>query len=141
VTGVLVAAGPHGPAVDVPAELHLRAPLPGLPGHDEYVLTALDESGVLFSLRSEPDDAGAVRLFVVAPGPFFPDYVPAISAEVRASIGARMGDAVPLVVVHPADGGSAPTANLLAPLVVDLASGNAVQTVLDGDWPLRAPLG
>ena len=138
---VLVAAGPHGPAVALPATLHLSAPLPGLPGHDEYTLTALDEIGLLFSMRSEPDDELAVRLFVIAPGPFFPDYTPAITADVRASIGADMGNAVPLVVVRPADGDLPPTANLLAPLVVDLTSGNAVQTVLDGDWPLRAPLG
>ena len=140
-SAVLVAAGPHGPAVDLPATLHLRAPLPGLPGHDEYMLTPLDEIGVLFSLRSEPADERSVRRFVVAPGPFFPDYTPAITSEVRASIGASMGNAVPLVVVHPADGDQPPTANLLAPLVIDSSSGNAVQTVLDGDWPLRAPLG
>ena len=140
-TAVLVAAGPHGPSVDLPSSLHMRSPLPGLPDHDEYTLTSLDDIGVLFALRSEPADERSVRLFVVAPGPFFPDYTPAITSEVRASIGASMGNAVPLVVVHPADGDHPPTANLLAPLVVDLTSGNAVQTVLDGDWPLRAPLG
>ena len=125
----------------LPEHLHLTTPMPGLAGYEDFTLTPLDDAGVLFSLRSEPDGARPVRLFVVAPDAFFPDYDPAIDGAVLASIGAERDRAVRLVVVRPADGAEPPTANLLAPLVLDPASGAAVQTVLSEDWPLRAPLG
>jgi flagellar assembly factor FliW len=43
-----------------------------------------------------------------------------------------------LVVTTIADDGRA--ANLMAPILVHRASGRAAQVILDGDWPLRAPL-
>ncbi|WP_291799641.1 flagellar assembly protein FliW [Cellulomonas sp.] len=129
------------PTPALPRALHLVDPLPGLPGHSEFSLTPLDDIGVLFALRSLPDDAQSIRLFVVTPGAFFPDYAPDVRPHVRASIGAGDGSVATLVVVSPSADGSAPTANLLAPLVLDPVTGQAVQTVLDGDLPLRAPLG
>ncbi len=135
---VAIARGPQ--QVDVPDELHLRSPMPGLAGYEDFTLTPLDDAGVLFSLRSEPEGARPLRLFVVAPAPFFPDYAPAIDADVLRRIGADDGEAVRLVVVRPSDDGAPPTANLLAPLVVDPRTGAAIQTVLTEDWPLRAPL-
>lgn len=117
---------------DVPAVLELLEPLPGLPGRTSYRLEALDDTGVLFALRSQ-GDAPPVRLFVVDPATHFPDYAP----ELDDADGQR----AVLVVVHPSTDGGAPTANLLAPLVVEVGTGRTVQTVLDGDWPLRAPIG
>jgi flagellar assembly factor FliW len=128
-------------ATAMPPALHLAAPLPGLPAYDEFSLTVLDEIGVLFALRSLPETAGSVRLFVVTPEAFFADYAPSIRSEVLAGIGVSDGPFATLVVVCPGEGGRPPTANLLAPLVLDPVTGRAVQTVLDGDWPLRAPLG
>jgi flagellar assembly factor FliW len=125
----------------LPEHLHLRTPMPGLAGYADFTLTPLDDAGVLYALRSEPDGARPVRLFVVDPEAFFPGYAPAIDAEVLASLGTDQQHAVRLVVVRPAAGSEPPTANLLAPLVLDPASGQAVQTVLTEDWPLRAPLG
>lgn len=125
----------------LPPVLALRSPMPGLAGYQEFALSALDETGVLFALRSEPADARPVRLFVVDPVAFFPDYAPTVDAEVLADLGAPADRTVLLVVVRPAQDGEPPTANLLAPLVVDPATGAAVQTVLTEDWPLRAPLG
>lgn len=139
---VRTASGP----VAVPATLTLVAPLPGLPVHETLVLDALDEQGALFSLRSTDDDAAPLRLFVVAPDAFVAGYTPDVSAtaaRLREGLDVEpdLGHAL-LVVVHPAGPTHAqPTANLLAPLVVDRATGRAVQVVLDGDWPLRAPLG
>lgn len=129
--------------VHVPTTLHLREPLPGLAGHTEFEVTSLDDIGVLHAIRSEPTAPGTapVRLFVVVPHPFFPDYAPTIAPETVAAVGGRADRLVLLVVVHPADGSHPATANLLAPLVVDPATGAAVQTVVDEDWPLRAPLG
>ncbi|AEE44799.1 flagellar assembly protein FliW [Cellulomonas fimi] len=138
-TTVPVAVG--GDVLDVPSELHLVAPLPGLPGRTRYVLDALDEAGVLFALRSAGDDeARDVRLFVVSPTLYFPDYHPRTDASVLGD-GTDPADVVVLVVVHPGSDDAAPTANLLAPVLVDRARGTAVQCVLDEDWPLRAPVG
>ena len=124
----------------LPEHLHLQAPMPGLAGYVDFTLTPLDDAGVLYALRSEPEDARPVRLFVVDPAVFFPRYAPALDADVLAALGTDPAHAVRLVVVRPAEGGEPPTANLLAPLVVDPVSGAAVQTVLTEDWPLRAPL-
>jgi flagellar assembly factor FliW len=62
---------------------------------------------------------------------------PAYAAEVRATAGDGAGAV--LAIVTPRAG--ATTANLLAPLVVDLASGAARQLVLEGSaWSTRHPL-
>ncbi len=125
----------------LPEHLHLRTPMPGLAGYEDFTLTPLDDAGVLYALRSEPDGARPVRLFVIDPDAFFPDYAPTIDGDVLSTLGTDRDHAVRLVVVRPAEGVEPPTANLLAPLVLDPASGAAVQTVLTEDWPLRAPLG
>ncbi|MFI2753191.1 flagellar assembly protein FliW [Cellulomonas sp. P22] len=137
---VQVAAGPRGVASDLPATLHLRTPLAGLPGHEEFSLSALDDSGVLFALRSASAGMAPVRLFVIAPGLFFPDYAPLLDPAVEAALGSTDSALVPLVIVHPADGDQPMTANLLAPLLVDPVTGSTAQVVLEADWPLRAPI-
>lgn len=141
---VSTATGPR----QVPAVLRFADPLPGLPGRTEYALDALDDEGLLFALRSAPDAAAPrVRLFVVSPGLFFPDYAPSIPTDALDGVRGRpsagpAADPVLLSVVHPGEAdGEHPTANLLAPLVVNPSNGRAVQTVLDEDLPLRAPLG
>jgi flagellar assembly factor FliW len=136
-------AGTGTTVVDVPALLELASPLPGLPGHAHYALEPLDETGVLFALRSTPtDEADApVRLFVVSPVAHFPDYAPTIDVG-ALSWDADAAHTAVLAVVHPGRGPQdGPTVNLLAPLVIDTVSGRAAQVVLDGDWPLRAPVG
>ena len=121
--------------------VHPITPLPGLPDHLEYNLDGLDDEGTLFALRSETDPN--VRLFVVRPEVFFADYAPTVGAATRETLGLGADDeALLLVVVHPGDDDRPTTANLLAPVVLNVATGAAAQVVLsDGDWPLRAPLG
>ena len=135
-------ATPGGPR-DVPATLRVAGGLPGLPGHDEYALAALDDTGVLFALRSAPSDGRPVRLFAVEPHAFFPGYAPELPADALEALDIAAGTApVLLAVVHPADDDrDRPTANLLAPLVVDPDDGRTAQVLLEGDHPLRAPLG
>jgi flagellar assembly factor FliW len=135
--GALVVSTPTG-ASDVPAHLDLVEPLPGLPGRTSYDLQALDDLGVLFTIRSNPLDGPQIRLFLVSPHVFFPTYSPKIPDGTLPVA----GEQVLFVVVHPADDeGEVPTANLLAPLVVDPVTGHAAQVVLDDDLPLRAPVG
>jgi len=120
----------------VPEIEFIQAP-PGMMDLRTYGLHQLDEDGLLFAMRSveHPD----VRLFLVPPQVYFPQYAPRIDAESRLSLG--LGDDLPfvLVVVHPGGEGNAPTANLLAPIVINTSTGSALQVVLDSDeWPLRA---
>ena len=121
-----------------PTIVHPVAPLPGLPGHLDYALEGLDDDGVLYAMRSLADPA--VRLFVVRPEVFFDGYTPAVEADTREALSLADDDApLVLVVVHPGDEESPSTANLLAPVMINPATGAAAQVVLDG-WPLRAPL-
>lgn len=134
---------PDGPR-DVPSTLRLVAELPGLPGHSEFALEALDDEGVLFALRSTPQGPRPVRLFVVAPHVFFADYAPALDEDVVQALDPQADGADPvlLAVVHPADDDRTHhSVNLLAPVVVEPQHGRARQVVLDADLPLRAPLG
>jgi len=122
-----------------PTMIHPVTPLPGLPGHLEYSLDGLDDTGMLYALRSLADPA--VRLFVVRPEAFFEGYNPDVDTETRAALALAEGDdPLLLVVVHPGGEGTPTTANLLAPVMVNPGTGAAAQVVLDG-WPLRAPLG
>ncbi|MCL2090328.1 MAG: flagellar assembly protein FliW [Micrococcales bacterium] len=135
----LAVATPSGSRA-VPTHLDLVEPLPGLPGRTAYDLQALDDLGVLFSIRSNPLDGPQIRLFLVSPYVFFPSYAPTIPTDALGEVGSD--DEVLFVVVRPADTeGEVPTANLLAPLVVDPTTGRCAQVVLDGDHPLRAPVG
>ena len=136
---LVAAASPTGAAREVPEQLEFTEPPPGLRGLRRFVLTALDDAGYLFALRST--DEPGVRLFVVPPRAYFPEYEPDLAPATGAVVGASSGDVTLLVVVHPGEGGEPPTANLLAPVVVNAATGAAVQVVLDdGRWPLRAAL-
>lgn len=137
---VMVAVDPSGSSVQpVPETLEFVASPPGMLALRRFSLDSLDETGALFALRST--EQSQVRLFVVPPRVYVPDYAPAIDAGTRAALGLTDGDPVLLVVVHPGVDGHPPTANLLAPVAVNPATGAALQVVLEEDWPLRAPLG
>lgn len=126
-------------ARQLPDHLLFVTPPPGMMTLRSFSLDALDDTGALFAMRSTEDDG--VRLFVVPPRVYVPEYAPAIDAGTRAAL--ELGDDLPvlLVVVHPGKDGAPPTANLLAPVAVNPRTGAALQVVLDEDWPLRAPLG
>src|SRR5690606_984864 len=88
---VLVAVGPIGPgqpAREVQDVLDFTTPPPGMLGLASFQLAALDESGLLFTLRSTTEPG--VRLFAVAPQSYFPDYAPLLDDATRASLG--LGD-------------------------------------------------
>jgi flagellar assembly factor FliW len=123
---------------DIPV-IDLVAPMPGFPDHQRFALVRLDEAGVLCSLQSVEDPQ--LRFLVVPPSAFFPDYSPVIDDATVTSLGIRSAeDALVLVVVNPGDDAGTATANLLAPVVVNLATRQGGQVVLDEDLPIRAPL-
>jgi len=122
-------------SIPLPERLLFLAPPPGMVGLERFTLAPLDEAGLLFALRS--DDDPSVRLFVIPPVPYFPDYAPDLGRDTRETLG---DDVVLLTVVSPGADGDPHTVNLLAPVVV-APDGRALQVVLEGDaWPLRAPL-
>ncbi|MBI1758572.1 MAG: flagellar assembly protein FliW [Actinobacteria bacterium] len=115
-------------------------PIPGFPGHRRFLLTIVDERGLLYALRSVDDPE--LRFLVIAPAPFFPDYAPELDPATLVSLGvsdpARL---LVLLVVTVADVAAGATANLFAPIVVDQQTRRAVQVVLSGtELPIRAPL-
>ncbi len=123
---------------DIPV-IEMVAPMPGFPDHQRFALVQLDDAGVLCSLQSVEDPD--LRFLVVPPAVFFPDYAPVLDDPTAASLGITSSDdAMVLLVVNPGDEAGAPTANLLAPVVVNRATRQGGQVVLDEDLPIRAPL-
>jgi flagellar assembly factor FliW len=125
--------------VELPS-LDFVAPFPGFPGQSRFALVSLDESGVLYELRSL-DDAG-LRFLVVPPAPFFPEYSPELDDITAAALSLTDAEqALLLIVINPGADAAGTTANLLAPIVINTETRQAAQVVLAGaDLPVRAPL-
>jgi flagellar assembly factor FliW len=119
----------------------LTEPLPGFPGHRDYVLVAADATGLLRWLQAI--DPQGPRFLVVPPAPFVPEYAPRLPAVALTELGlgaAAEAELFCLVTVPDGDVAAA-TANLRAPLVVNPATGRARQIVLtEGGHPIRHPL-
>ena len=124
----------------LPSQIAFATPIPGFEAERDFTVSALDDHGVLYALRSAVTPG--LRFVVAAPGRFFPDYAPALTPSDVSALGVDDGDEVlVLVVVTVTNGIADATANLLAPIVIAADRGTAVQLVLpDTDLPLRAPL-
>jgi len=120
--------------------IELVSDLPGFPGLRRFVLVQLDDNGLLFDFRSleNPD----IRFVVVPSVAFFPDYAPEIDEISALQLGiSTPDDAWLLLIVTVGTNREDSTANLRAPLVVNLTTRAATQVVLaDDNHPLRAPL-
>jgi flagellar assembly factor FliW len=129
-----------GPVLAVTA-LALVEPMPGFPGFRDYALVAADGQGLVRWLQAV--DPEGPRFLVVPAAAFFPDYAPALPRAVHAELGlddAERPDLYCIVTVPGGDVGAA-TANLRAPLAVNVGHGVARQVVLpDGHHPIRRPL-
>ena len=119
--------------------IEMVEPMPGFPDRRRFALVRLDENGVLSSLSSVEDPS--LRFLVVPPQVFFPDYAPEIDDATATALGIeRAEDVLLLVVVNPGDSAGSATANLLAPVLVNVVTRQGGQVVLDEDLPIRAPL-
>ncbi|MGQ0632583.1 MAG: flagellar assembly protein FliW [Sporichthyaceae bacterium] len=142
----MVIARPEVPAPRVAPEgelplLEFVTPLAGFSAHRRFVLAELEPAGgPLHALRSVEDPA--LRFLVVPPGLFFPDYVPEISDADAQQLGLTdASDALLLVIVTSGATVAEATANLLAPVVVNVANRRAAQVmVADAAMPLQALL-
>jgi flagellar assembly factor FliW len=125
---------------DQTAVLEFVTPPPGFPGWSRGELVKLDDAGLLYALRDV--DASDLRLLVAPPWPFFPDYEPEIDDDSVAALGlADAADTAVFVVVNPGEDVSGATANLRAPIVVNVRTNRAAQVVLaDAELPVQAAL-
>ncbi|NJC21203.1 flagellar assembly factor FliW [Arthrobacter pigmenti] len=118
--------------------LRFTSPPPGLAPLVDFSLRAIDGAEGLYSLEST-EQAG-VRLFVLDASRYFTGYEPAVPLADRAGLGLEEADE-PTVFVVANPGGDGTTVNLMAPILVNPATGAATQVILDGgQWPMRAPL-
>ena len=71
---------------------------------------------------------------------YLPAYQPAIPAANTAALDLPAADPLTfLVVANPGEGGT--TVKLMAPILVNPATGRCTQVILDrGEWPVRAEL-
>lgn len=111
-------------------------PIPGFPGLEQFEFSAIDDQGVLYSLRSSDDPT--LRFILTPAFTFFPDYRP----NLPDSLADEVGEDVDLMLVVTVERGLADaTANLRAPLILGSATDRAVQIVLEDDaLPMRQPL-
>lgn len=132
--------GPPEDTEEAVQVLTFVSPVAGFPEQRRFVLVALEPSGLLCALRSldEPD----LRFLVVPPGTFFPDYEPELTDSWVEMLALKSAEeALVLAIVTPGDSAAEATANLLAPVVINLRTRQAAQVVLDDTGlPLRAPL-
>jgi flagellar assembly factor FliW len=139
---ILPAPARTSAAIPAPVQvLSLAEPLPGFPGHRDYVLVPAEDGGRLFWLQSMAPDGP--RFLAVPAAAYFPDYAPALPGAVCVELGLADPAEARLycLVTVPAGDVAAATANLRAPVVVNAATHRARQVVLlDAAHPIRRPL-
>jgi len=134
-----VASARMGLMPEFPA-IELVQPMPGFPERRRFALVQLDEDGVLCQLQSLEDPA--LRFLVMSPVTFFPDYAPEVGDEVVEDLRIESpDDVIVLLVLNAGESLDTTTANLMAPVVVNTATLQARQVVLDDPTlPIAAPL-
>lgn len=122
--------------VTTQVDITLESGLVGFPLAQHFRLTEAEDGLYEMACLDIPDMA----FVVVAPSPFFPDYSPVIDPGTAERIGLENAeDAVVLLLVNLGSEEEPPGANLLAPVVVNVATKKAMQVVLEGqELPLRA---
>lgn len=104
-------------------------PMPGF-ADQRFALVQLGDDGLLCALRSldDPD----LRFLVVPPMAFFPDYAPVVDDLVVRELEIGSVDEVLMLVVLNAGATlETTTANLAAPVLINLVTRQAKQVILD----------
>lgn len=121
------------------AILTIEHGLPGFPELSSLALSAIDDYGIFVWLFATEDDD--VAFLAVNPFVYFPDYDIELSDFDEAALRAAPGDELIvycLVAVN--EQRTQATANLLAPIVINMTQAVARQIILETDHDLRAPL-
>ncbi|GAA1442147.1 flagellar assembly protein FliW [Leifsonia poae] len=118
--------------------LTFLTPPPGLEPLSEFELTPVAGAAGLYTLQAV--ERPEIRIFAIDAGTHLPGYSPELPDDRAAELGVTSADEVlALVVVNPSHEGS--TVNLLAPVLVNRATGASLQLVLEDDsFPVRAEL-
>jgi flagellar assembly factor FliW len=104
--------------------------LPGFPDARRFVLVTWGEEGSPFSVLRSLDHE-ALEFLVAAPVALFPHYAPEIDDPTAESLALETAeDALVLVLVTVGERAEDATANLLAPIIVNVHSLVAAQIVL-----------
>ena len=113
------------------------AAMPGLESVSDFTLRSVEGATGLYALES---GSTPVRLFLADAAVFVPAYAPPVPAAALEALDLGKDEAPQvLVVLNHAPGST--TVNLMAPIVLNPATGRCTQLVLDGrDYPLRADL-
>jgi flagellar assembly factor FliW len=126
--------------VDLPT-LDFAGSLVGFPATRRFALVrVVPENEVLFRLTSL--DVEGRSFVVAAPFPFFADYAPEIDDAAAERLELEdSSDAILLVLLTVGDTLETTTANLFAPIVVNIRTRQAAQVVLTGSrYSLREPV-
>ena len=120
--------------------VNFRAGLPGFPDAHEFVLAHEgDDDSPFWILQSAVDPATAFVL--VEPFTFFPDYDFELDDTGAERIGVtEPADVLVFSVVTLAERPEDSTVNLLAPIVVNRHSGEALQHVLSKGYDVKTPI-
>lgn len=117
--------------------LTFTTPLPGLAPFLDFDLDSVEGAEGLYSLRSA--DEAALRLFLLDPAVYAPNYQPELSRAQLEPLSPGNSGVRVLLVANPTKDGT--TVNLKAPIVINPDSGKCAQVVLEGsNWPVRAQL-
>jgi flagellar assembly factor FliW len=122
--------------------IEMAAGLPGFPDARRFLLVEWAPDTSPFALLKSLDH-DALEFLVVPPVAMFPDYAPELDDLEASSLGLTCAeDALVLVIVTVGDRPEDATANLLAPIVVNVHTLAAGQIVLQGSSveDLRRPL-
>ena len=120
-------------------ELSVAGGIAGFAGAERFALVEVSETSPLFRLCSL--DQPGLDFLVVPPAVFFPDYAPVVDDTSAARLGLTDAeDALLLLVLTVGADVSAATANLMAPIVINARTRQAAQVIVEGTYPLRAPL-
>ena len=120
-------------------ELTLVGGLAGFSQGERYALVEVSSASPFFRLCSL--DAPGLDFLVVPPAVFFPDYAPEIDDASAARLELTDAeDALLLVVLTVGQDAGSATANLMAPIVINARTRQAAQLIVEGSYPLRAPL-
>lgn len=110
--------------------LEMAAGLPGFPDARRFVLMEWGEEGSPFSLLRSLDHE-SLEFLVAAPVVLFPDYAPELDDVDAGALGLLSAeDALVLVIVTVGEHAEDATANLLAPIIVNIHTLVAAQVAL-----------
>jgi flagellar assembly factor FliW len=113
-----------------PQVIQFPAGVPGFEDAHDFVLVEWGDAGSPFTVLRSVDVEG-LEFLVAAPVVLFPDYAPELDDGCAdALMLTRAEDALVLVIVTVTDRAEDATANLLAPIVVNVHTNIAAQVVL-----------